>query len=443
MDSKKMFVVDSKYWGALSRELDIRDKEKEKQEEQKRIEEARLERKRREEEKAMRRAAHEKEFMGEGNNAGLIERSIARQDYYQQETGFVHDGLITMTELREYEAEIHKKKEASKPFIKSFRHKVTEMMMVDKRFANVMTEYSPEYKKLAKAAKKQEEKLEWKANVSGLNKAVHCVGKKERDKARNDLKKLREARESRWRTPFSGDEETKKWRKEVCGVAEGLRFEDIFDQTGDYCREIANAAGTHDAFSDVERAPLQHEYSKVIKKADKLKISTSDVISLTYENPTRRVQWQDVLEDTKLVINAYTDKVALSELSVSLRDFGEQLRNDEFISKLRDEDSGIPDAFLDGNVRDSVWDRMKQCDHIYSLLHTLSHSPAYDKLSKEEKLVFEEARSWAVGNYRYLKAAFEQLKAWNHYYNTPKEKRDDIPPEKRPRPLDPMASYYK
>lgn len=440
MDSKNMFLVDKKYWGALEREIDKYEREKAKEEERKRLEEARLERQRREEEAVKRRAAHEQEYMG---SEGIIERSIASQDYYQQETGFVHDGLITMSELREYEGEIHKRKEINKPFIKSFRQKVTEMMMVDKTFANVMTEYSPGYKNLAKAAKKREEKLEWKANVSGLNKAIHCVGKKERQKAREDLQKLREARESRWRTPFSGDEDTKKWRRGVSGLVDGIRFGDVFDESGDYCRKIAQAAGTYDAFSDVERAPLQHEYSKVLKQADELKISTSDVVALTYENPTRRVQWQDVLEDTKTVIQAMTDEKVLSELTEHFRDFGENLLEDEFISKLSEQNEGIPRAFLDGNVRDSVVDRMKQCDHIYSLMHTLSHSPAYSKLTKGEKRVFEEARSWAVGNYKYLKAAGLQLKAWNKYYNTPKEKRESIPPEERPRPLDPVASYYK
>lgn len=455
-----------------------------------------------------RRAEHEKRFLGKktAEDGGVIGLSLREQTYYQEKTGFVHNGLITIGELTSYEDQIHNRAKKNKAAMASFRQRVTQMMMVDPDFAEVMTAYSKEYKALADKAAEEEKKLEWKANISGFSKAMHCVGTVERQKARDDLERLKRSREAHWRRKFDTEENRTAWitamgavepariteegtgRVVELGIEESIKrniaemdaaapIERMTNELEQMAREAAGQTDRRQNEQQDDRGQTEVRYdssdpvaARMVAQGGKIinltgddegDISLSDVAALDYASD--RFSWETVLEDTELALkacgklgsNMQEQKAAFVKITGRLRTWAEDRKEDEVVEHLiRHAASDQPALFYTENLRrkgfyygyknrDAVLDSEKQCERLLKLMGVLGGSSVYDRLTKEQRQAFDEAALWISGLHAWYHAMAEQVRAWHRYYNTPADKRADIPAKDLPKPVGPAASYFR
>ena len=447
--------------------------------EEKRKKKEEILRQKKDEEKA--KARLEKEYRGDYSekDGGIIGKYLDMMKQYQDDTGFFHDGVITIKELKEYEDMIHGKQKQRKPFLKEFRSKLVHQMMVDHSFANVMSKYSDDYKMLAAAAQAEEKQLEYTANMSGQDKLASASEKKERERCREELRKLRIAQEDNWRSRVNDEKIAEKsWKKYV--NPNGLTDFDssIYEERANiYAKDVFSSSdrlhvGRSEDEARVDTA-LMDEFShrRALKKAaDKSGISIADAAALSYQNNEREFDSKAIEETTNKLILATGNvkeltkeekksmtKEQLSEhqkkldarseaylgIVDSISVYGQTLSDNAEMKKLNEDPIGVPERYYSEKSREFITDNMYKCDRLFHLMERLANCQMYKKLTMEQVLKFEETCHWLIGYHEWLMAHHKQMKAWDNYFREDDEARKDIPYDLMPRQMEKITHYFK
>ncbi len=421
-----------------------------------------------------------KDYRGEYSekDGGIIGKYLAMMKQYQEETGFFHDGVITIQELKQYEDMIHGKQKQKKPFLKEFRKKIVHQMIVDHSFANVMSEYSDDYKMLAAQAQAEEKQLEYVANLPGQDKLAGASELKERERCRAELHKLRIAQEDNWRSRVNDEKVAERsWKQNV-------NFYGVTDFDSSIFEERAKLYDQEVFTSDTSRFLTEHDQSRgdeseidefrkrrnLKKLADKNGISLGDVAALTYDGQDRQFDSQAITDTTSKLILAtgeireltkeeqkkmpeeklaeHQKKLdersnAYHEILDTISTWGQSLADDEEMKKLSQEPLGIPDRYYEEKSRHYIIDTMYKCDRMYHLMLTLSQCQMYHKLSKEQVMKFEETCHWLIGYHEWLTAHHTQMKAWDNYFGESEKARKDIPYDEMPKQMEKITHYFK
>lgn len=137
---------------------------------------------------------------------------------YQEDlkTGYSHDGMVTLQELRQHAGQINSKGKKSDQFMKVFCRNIVSQMMIDQTFAGVLSKQSKEYELLAKEAEEPAPGLSCSVNIPAMEKVSNCVGRKERERVREDLKKHRRKAGEAWLLQLDkGGDAGMRWKETV------------------------------------------------------------------------------------------------------------------------------------------------------------------------------------------------------------------------------------
>ena len=459
---RRLLKVQEKEYRELERKEELRRKENERiRRDNERIDREREESRRREGE-----LSKVKEALGEEDLA-----------YYQEKTGFVHKGIITFAELEQHEAHIKGKKKADKRFIRDFRLRLTEMTMVDHQFGRIISEVSPEYEELVKKAEKEEEKLNYTANVSGIQKVMHGVTTGEKTKAKEKLKELKLARQAKQRAKFDTKDRKDAWaqKKSEKKLRDYQTLADEFTGQDDFCSEITEEAFAVQKEKYVSRGyeTAQHDSKSILQHAKDFSEKTvykdggktivrgcamllQDKVhgikardfdeyavnpgEITLERVNGHVDWKDVVYKTRDVLYACGEgkmedrerKESIEQVRKDIDTWGIHLGHREVIMKL-EEAKGDPAVYLDDAFREEISDLYQECRGVEALIDCVETGWAYGKLlSEEEKAQFDSLRRWTSGYMEYLGGIMNHIRAWDKYFSASDEQKAKMAPDTLP-----------
>ena len=397
--------------------------------------------------------------------------------YYQEKTGFVHKGIITFAELEQHEAHIKGKKKADKRFIRDFRLRLTEMTMVDHQFGRIISEVSPEYEELVKKAEKEEEKLNYTANVSGIQKVMHGVTTGEKAKAKARLEELKLARQAKQRARFDTKDRKDAWaaKKDEKGLRKYQTLADEFTGQDDFCSGITEQAFAiqNEKYVDRGYEQAQHDSKSILKHAKDfsektvykdggktivrgcamllqdrvhgVKTSAFDEYGnerreLRLERVEGHIDWSDVVYKTRDVLYACGEgkmedrerKETIEKVRKDIDTWGLHLGYREEIMTL-ERAKGDPGIYLNDTLREDISNLYQECRGVEALIDCVETGWAFDRLlSEEEKAQFDSLRRWTSGYMEYLGGIMNHIRAWDKYYSATEEERKKMKPETLP-----------
>ncbi|MBQ7507102.1 MAG: hypothetical protein IJT05_07215 [Lachnospiraceae bacterium] len=336
-------------------------------------------------------------------SAELRSLERARREESQEEAAYFHDGAVTIQELKQYESRIHGRTRRGDKWMKAFRQKLVQQMMIDRSFAQVLTENTSEYALLEVRAAQQLRELEFTANVYGLEKVANCVGRKERERTREDLRRLHAASEAAWRQSVNDE-----------GAAK-VRWLDIIP-ADDIALSEGFPVAVNDDFSDAAD-------EKLTSALGSLELATGDVFGLS----------EDASENAK---NAFFGIVE------AILSWGRSRTENEFVRRLMEDQYGPSELYLDKKVRDYVVQTQHRCSHLSDLLYRLKLCPVYSRLAADEQLPVREAEHWIAGYRKWFGAHLEQIRAWDSYFRLEEEGQKALPDDRLPKPMKRIPFYF-
>ena len=389
--------------------------------------------------------------------------------YIQENSGFLHKGIITFSELESYEKQITKKEEANKMFLRDFRMRMAQMSMMDPTFGHLISNISPEYKAIADEAPAAEKKLEKKANLSGLNKVVHGVSSAERRQARTDVERLKKAREAEYRQKYDTQEKKEEWLKYRLQSQMYGSFTEDLREDKTYCRDVADEAltvslGQYAPGNSREEAKAHRDSKTIFGSAVEFYFSPA-VVNDEKQKKKAMVQGKERIRDVSMIVVATTKDYNWTDVTYKTRDFLAACGKGEFEQLTRrkamegveqDIDSwgaglaerpalkkviqggGDPSIYMDKDLRTELAHIMEECKGALRLTAEIRSGWPFNTIFyDDERARFYAVDYWAQGYMEYLTAVFDHMDKWDLYY------RSEAPGGmmSKPVPLPPPARF--
>ena len=396
------------------------------------------------------------EFQAVKDQESWIAKHLKENAFYQEETGFVHDGMISIGELINYEQQIRVRGRAMTPELKKFRNRVAETMMVDHSFAKMMSTYSPKYEKIRKEAKEEKKNLEWKANVSGFSKVIHAVGKEERAAARQRLADLERTKQRIYREPYDTDKDAAEWLEK--GSFYDIMKKSEIKKTAEEAAEGMTRGSYYGKDQRmVERFSHAYKYGqKLAPKLEDAGLSLTDAVSLLYTTEkgitlgsNNGSDWIDVMDHAEKMLRACgvqgegtqeEQLKAFVDVTNESHSWYESLYQTKLIQDLAGSDG---DPLIYREPRNAMliskyWD---QSTGLSRILTRMKNSHIYKELDTDQKNEFDAIYFEIMGLQQWLGAHADNILAWNDYYYTDRNAEKIMDESIMPKKVRKLSAY--